>query len=72
MLPVRSYLIVPATTLAAVAINGHEKTVELLLSKGADINAQGGKHINALQAAIDSHHKKIAKFLIDKGAKYQF
>ena len=37
--------------LQAASYEGHEKVVELLLSKEADVNAQGGKYGTALQAA---------------------
>lgn len=30
---------------------GHEQIVQRLLEKGADVNAQGGRYGNALQAA---------------------
>ena len=42
--------------------------VELLLSKGADVNAQGGEYGNALQAASDGGHEKVVELLLSKGA----
>ena len=39
--------------------NGYEKVVQLLLEKGAEINAQGGQFGNALQAASYGRHDKI-------------
>ena len=42
--------------------------VELLLSKGADVNAQGGDYGNALQAASDGGHEKVVELLLSKGA----
>jgi ankyrin repeat protein len=47
---------------------GHDKIVELLLDKGADVNAQGGEYGNALQAASLGGHDKIVELLLDKGA----
>ena len=32
-------------------MGGHDKMVQMLLEKGADVNAQGGYYGNALQAA---------------------
>ncbi|KAF2194670.1 hypothetical protein K469DRAFT_546633, partial [Zopfia rhizophila CBS 207.26] len=40
-----------------------EYIVKLLLGKGADANAQGGKYGNALYAALEGGHE-----LLDKGA----
>jgi hypothetical protein len=37
--------------LQAASANGHDRIVELLLSKGANFNAQSGDYSNALQAA---------------------
>jgi ankyrin repeat protein len=42
--------------------------VELLLDKGADVNAQGGGYGNALEAASDSGHEKVVELLLAKGA----
>jgi ankyrin repeat protein len=43
--------------------------VKLLLDKGADVNAQGGRYGNALQAASWGGHKATVKLLLDKGAE---
>ncbi|KAL8701797.1 MAG: hypothetical protein Q9201_004711 [Fulgogasparrea decipioides] len=56
------------TTLHAASAGGHNKIVEMLLDKGADINAQGGEYGNALQAAITEGHDKVVQILLDKGA----
>jgi ankyrin repeat protein len=40
----------------------------VLLSKGADINAQGGYYSNALQAATSRGHDGIVEVLLSKGA----
>jgi ankyrin repeat protein len=44
--------------------------VELLLGKGADVNAQGGERYdgNALQAASFGGHEKVVELLLGKGA----
>jgi ankyrin repeat protein len=42
--------------------------VQLLLDKGADVNAQGGIYGNALQAASARCHKQVVKLLLDNGA----
>ena len=43
--------------------------MKLLLENGADVNAEGGKYRNALQAALSKGHKEIVKLLLDKGAE---
>jgi ankyrin repeat protein len=47
---------------------GYKEIVTLLLDEGADINAQGGKYGNALQAALDRGYKEVAKLLQTHGA----
>ena len=42
--------------------------VKLLLDEGADVNAQGRRYGNALQAASEGGHKAVVKLLLDKGA----
>jgi ankyrin repeat protein len=39
----------------------------MLLEKGADVNAQGGRYGNALQAASSGGHKEVAQMLLEKG-----
>jgi ankyrin repeat protein len=57
------------TPLLRAAENGHELAVELLLNKGADVNAQGEKEYgSALQAASFEGHDKIVELLLSKGA----
>ncbi|OQE34407.1 hypothetical protein PENCOP_c018G08548 [Penicillium coprophilum] len=50
------------------SLNGHDRIVELLLERGADVNAQGGSYGNALQAACLGGHDKIAQMLLERGA----
>jgi ankyrin repeat protein len=50
------------------AEQGNQAVMEVLLDKGADVNAEGGKYGNALQAASHNGHKDIATLLLDKGA----
>jgi ankyrin repeat protein len=40
----------------------------MLLDRGADVNAQGGRYGSALQAASSEGHDKIVQLLLDKGA----
>ena len=56
------------TALHAAAAAGRESVVQLLLEKGADVNAQGGQYGNALHAAVLGGHKRIVQLLLEKGA----
>jgi len=59
------------TPLHAAAIGGSVEVCSFLLTKGADINAATKRGITPLVAALSKGgHKKIAKFLIDKGAAF--
>ena len=42
---------------------------KLLLNKGAEVNAQGGHHGSALQAASAGGHEQVVKILLDAGAE---
>jgi pectate lyase len=56
------------TALHRATMRGHKDVVELLLAKGADIEA-GKFHIGtALHFAVEKGHKEIVELLIDKGA----
>ncbi|KAJ5494822.1 hypothetical protein N7463_010909 [Penicillium fimorum] len=50
------------------SLNGHDRVVELLLKRGADIDAQGGHYGNALQAACAERHDNVAQMLLERGA----
>jgi ankyrin repeat protein len=56
------------TPLSMAAVQGHCEAVNMLLDKGADVNAQGGDYGNALQAASSRGHEVVVKILLDKGA----
>jgi ankyrin repeat protein len=51
-----------------IAAEGHKEIVKLLLNKGADINAQGRKYSNALQAALSRDYEHIVRMLLVRGA----
>lgn len=61
----------PLSARQAALPGGHEKIVELLLSKGADVNAQGGLRGIALQAASFKDHEKIVELFLSKRRWYQ-
>jgi ankyrin repeat protein len=50
------------------AEQGNQAVMEVLLDKGADVNAEGGIYGNALYAASAGGHKEVATLLLDKGA----
>ncbi|MCJ1271167.1 Ankyrin-2 [Lobaria immixta] len=55
-------------TLYEAAEEGDEKTVEILIKAGADVNAVGGHYGSALQAAAFRGSKEIVEILIKAGA----
>ncbi|CAG5179642.1 uncharacterized protein ALTATR162_LOCUS9388 [Alternaria atra] len=55
--------------LLLAAENGHKQVVKLLVDKGADVNAQGGRYGNALYAASYRGHEAVVRQLLDKGAE---
>jgi hypothetical protein len=63
----RSFNSVP-TPLYYVAKLGLSTVTRMLLDKGAEVNAQGGRYGNALQAGSVEGHKQVVKMLLDKGA----
>ncbi|KAJ7179719.1 ankyrin repeat-containing domain protein [Mycena filopes] len=54
--------------LAEASARGNYDMVKLLAHSGANVNAQGGKYGNALQAAGYMGHKEVVQLLIDHGA----
>ena len=48
---------------------GHKEVVELLIAKGADVNARGFLGITPLDRAIRDKHPKIADLLRKHGGK---
>jgi ankyrin repeat protein len=55
--------------LQAAALCGDAELVEMLLDKGAEVNAVGGRYGTALVAAVANGHEAIAKLLVDRGAQ---
>jgi hypothetical protein len=56
------------TPLYIVAEKGASFMTQMLLDKGADVNAQGGQYGNALQAASVNGRKEVVTLLLEKGA----
>ncbi|KAJ7444312.1 ankyrin repeat-containing domain protein [Mycena latifolia] len=54
--------------LQAASFEGHEDIARMLLSNGADANAEGGEYGSALQAASFQGHENIVQLLLDSGA----
>ncbi|KAH9225992.1 hypothetical protein K456DRAFT_1731416 [Colletotrichum gloeosporioides 23] len=50
------------------ALEGRQDSVQILLNRGADVNAQGGYYGNALQAALSGGHNNIVQMLLNKCA----
>jgi ankyrin repeat protein len=51
------------------ALLGLSTITRLLLKKDAEVNAQGGRYGNALQAASAGGHEQVVKMLLDKSAE---
>ncbi|KAF3389987.1 Ankyrin-3 [Talaromyces pinophilus] len=56
------------TALRWASERAHLEIVQLLLEKGADVDARGGKYGTALQAAVEKGHVEIVRLLLKKGA----
>lgn len=54
------------TALYFASEQGHEKVVQMLLDRCADVNVQGGQYGNALYVASTSGHEKIVQMLLKK------
>ncbi|EOD43980.1 putative ankyrin repeat protein [Neofusicoccum parvum UCRNP2] len=50
------------------SLEGLVGPVQMLLDKGADVNAQGGYYGNALQVASSRGYEKVVQILLDKEA----
>ncbi|KAH1416219.1 hypothetical protein KXW31_004599 [Aspergillus fumigatus] len=57
-----------ATAIYYAALAGLRYTVEMLLEKGANVNAEGGYDGTALQAASAGGHHNVVQLLLAKGA----
>lgn len=56
------------TPLHAAAYNGYKDVAELLLTKGADVNAKTNTAWTPLHVAAYSGHKDVVELLLTKGA----
>ena len=64
-----SYDVIPEHHLTIVSSFGHDEIVQMLLDKGANANAQGGKYYgNALHAASFIGHERVVELLFNAGA----
>ena len=50
---------------------GHDKVVQILLDKGADVNAQSGPYSDTLQAALTGGCDEVVQILLEKGAIFE-
>jgi ankyrin repeat protein len=58
-----------APPLYYASLLGLSMVTKLLLGKGADVNAQGGSHGSALQAASAKGYEQVVEILLEGGAK---
>jgi hypothetical protein len=59
----------PPGPLYYAAFGGFRRCVQLLLVNQVDVNAQGGHHSNALQAASAGGHEQIVRLLLENNAE---
>jgi ankyrin repeat protein len=60
--------LIPSSLYYTSLMGLEEASWDLVLEKGADVNAQGGEYGNALQAASKAGHQPIVQLLLEKGA----
>ena len=54
--------------LYAASDAGHKEIVQILVEKGANVNAREGRYGNALQVASSQGHKEAVQMLLERGA----
>ena len=57
------------TALMCAAIDGHERVVELLLQRGAEIDQQDSDGVTALMIAALYGHERVIDMLLENGAE---
>ena len=57
------------TLLMLAAIQGHERVVDLLLQRGAEINQQNSRGGTALMGAARNGHERVVELLLQRGAE---
>ena len=57
------------TALMAAARYGHERMVDLLLQRGAEINKQKSDGFTALMLAAEKGHERVVELLLQHGAE---
>ncbi|KFA68485.1 hypothetical protein S40285_05380 [Stachybotrys chlorohalonatus IBT 40285] len=58
-----------ASKLYYTCLGGLFRVAQELITKGSNVNAQGGDYGNALQAASSKGHREIVQLLLDNGAE---
>ncbi|KAI7479392.1 hypothetical protein KC357_g4217 [Hortaea werneckii] len=66
--PVRNDAKQSGSAIYFASLVGLHKVVELLLARGADCNALGGRFNTALQAASSKDYRDLVELLLDRGA----
>jgi uncharacterized protein len=58
-----------STALIFASLHGHREGVELLLAKGAQVNARDWNGSTPLMGASEKGHQEVRKLLIEAGAR---